>query len=1035
MPLLINCRTKFSSELMENKTKYWKGVEELERSPEFVQLSKNEFAEGLPLEEVLNENDLNLSSNRRDFLKFFGFSVSAVALAACNKAPVKNVIPYVVKPEEVTPGVPNYYASSFGNIPVVVKTREGRPIKLEGNEKSVVTQGGLNAAGQASVLSLYDSHRLPIALKGGKTSTWAEVDKDIKAKLAAISGKGGQIRIVSGQINSPATLAIIEEFKAAYPTTKHVVYEPVNYDGILAANEMSFGKAVVPSYNFAKADVIVSFGADFLGTWLNTVAYTKDYSKNRVPSKENPKMSRHYQFEANMSLTGTNADYRFPVRPSQEGKALMSLYNAIAKASGQSQLPTPSKLEVVGNNIEKAGKDLLAAKGKSLVISGSNDPYIQALVNQINSMLNNYGSTIDIDNYYYAKGGDQSWNDFTKEASKVSGVIFCGVNPVYDADSALAETIKKMELSVTTAYYGDETAEFCQYVTPDNHWLESWNITEISKGKYSFTQPTIAPVFETRQIEASFAIWSNNAAIKNNEFNYYDYLRAYAKANIFSKQSSVASFDAWWNQSLHDGVYDLPAMEASVPANNVLANDLVAKINTKDGQADLILYTKVGLNDGKDGNNPWLHELPDPVSKVCWDNYLAISKYDAEQMELEQGDVVNVSNGKYTIEQLPVLIQPGQARMTYAIALGYGRSQGVKEEVGKNAFPFVGMQNGTASYSTTNFKIEKAAGSYELAQTQTHHSIEGRDIVREASLGDYKKNAKAANEDHHGGIRKSDGKMYDLWKEFDYKGHKWGLAVDMNACTGCSACVISCSIENNVPVVGRDEVRRRREMHWIRIDRYYSFQHEGTYATQEDEYDHMDDHQNVRVVHQAMMCQHCDHAPCETVCPVLATTHSGEGLNQMTYNRCIGTKYCANNCPYKVRRFNWFRYNDNDNFNYYFNNDLGKMVINPDVTVRTRGVMEKCSMCVQRIQSGKLSAKLEGRKVQDGEIKTACQQSCPANAIVFGDMNDSESEISKAFAKERAYSVLEEINVQPSVRYMTKIRNVEESIVENAAHH
>ncbi|TNE79986.1 MAG: 4Fe-4S dicluster domain-containing protein [Bacteroidetes bacterium] len=1022
---------------MENKTKYWKGIEELERTPEFVQLSKNEFAEGLPLDEVLNESDLDLSSNRRDFLKFFGFSVSAVALAACNKAPVKNVIPYVIKPEEVTPGVPNYYASTFGNIPVVVKTREGRPIKLEGNEKSSLTQGGLNAAGQASVLSLYDSHRLPVALKEGKTAKWADVDKEVMAKLESINSKGGQIRLVSGQINSPATRQIIAEFKASYPTAKHVVYEPVNYDGIILANEMSFGKAVVPTYQFGKADVIVSFGADFLGTWLNTVHYTKEYSKNRVPGADSPKMSRHYQFEANMSLTGTNADYRFPLRPSQEGAALMSLYNAIAKASGLTQLPTPAKLEVVGNNIEKAAKDLLAAKGKSLVVSGSNDPYIQSLVNQINSVLGNYGQTIDIDNYYYAKQGDQSWSEFAAEASKVAAVIFYGVNPVYDAanGTALAENIKKMELSVSLAYYSDETASLCQYVAPDNHWLESWDLTEISKGHYGFTQPTISPVFETRQAQATLAIWSKNAAIKNNEFNYYDYIREVAKNTVYAQASGFASFDAWWNQALHDGVYELPMAASNAPANNVLANDLVAKINTKADQPELILYTKVGLNDGKDGNNPWLHEMPDPVSKVCWDNYLAISKYDAAEMKLEQGDVVNVSNGAYTIEKLPVMIQPGQARMTFAIALGFGRSAGVKEAVGKNAFPFVGTSNGTLSYTTTNFKIEKAEGSYELAQTQTHHSIEGRDIVREASLGDYKKNAKAANEDHHGGLRKPDGKMYDLWKEFDYKGHKWGLAVDMNACTGCSACVISCSIENNVPVVGRDEVRRRREMHWIRIDRYYSFQHEGTYATKEDEYNHMDDHQNVRVIHQAMMCQHCDHAPCETVCPVLATTHSNEGLNQMTYNRCIGTKYCANNCPYKVRRFNWFRYNDNDNFNYYFNNDLGKMVINPDVTVRTRGVMEKCSMCVQRIQAGKLSAKLEGRKVQDGDIKTACQQSCPANAIVFGDMNDPESAISKAFAKERAYSVLEEINVQPSVRYMTKIRNVEESIVENAAHH
>lgn len=1012
---------------MENKTQYWKGIEELNRDPEFVQLSKNEFAEGLPLDEVLTESDLNLSSNRRDFLKFFGFSISAVALAACNKAPVKNVIPYVVQPDEITPGIPNYYASTYRNVPVVVKTREGRPIKLEGNTKSSITQGGLDAGGQASLVTLYDNQRLPLPLKKGERTKWSVVDKEIKAKLAEISGKGGAIRLVSGPISGPATLSVINEFKAAYPTTKHVVYEGVSYEGIYAANESCFGKAVVPTYKFANADVIVSFGADFLGTWLNTLQYTKDYTSKRIPTKENPTMSRHIQFEGLLSMTGTNADYRFPLRPAQEGMALMSLYNALAQGLGITQLPTPTKLDVVGNAIEQSAKALLGAKGKSLVVSGSNDPYNQSLVNQINLILGNYGSTIDLDNYYLTRSGDQSFNEFVNEAGSVAGVIFYNCNPVYGSahGAKLKAALEKVSLKVSTGYYNDETAVLCEYVAPDNHFLESWNLTEIGKGKYSFTQPTIAPVFETRQAEASLAIWSNNAAISNNEFNYYNYIRAYAQANIFPK-TGVGSFEDWWRQALHDGVYELPEVPSLVPSNNVLAGDLVGKINTKVGANDLILYTKVGIQDGSDGNNPWLHELPDPVTKVTWDNYLTISKITATELGLEQGNLVNISNGSYTLEKVPVLVQPGQVRNTFGLALGYGRTEGVKETIGVNAYPFLGTSNGTASYYISDVKVEKVAGSYELAQTQTHHSIEGRDIVRESSLGEFTKNANVANEDKLGILRKEDGKLYNLWKEFDYQGHKWGLAIDMNACTGCSACVIACSLENNVPVVGRDEVRRRREMHWMRIDRYYAFRNDDqAYVTKEDDYDNLENHEHVKAVHMPMMCQHCESAPCETVCPVLATTHSDDGLNQMTYNRCIGTKYCANNCPYKVRRFNWFRYNDNDNFNYYMNNDLGKMVINPDVTVRTRGVMEKCSMCVQRIQAGKLAAKLEGRKIKDGDINVACAQTCPANAIVFGDMNDPESRISKEFANERAYQVLEELNVKPSVRYMTKIRNVE----------
>ncbi len=1022
---------------MENKTQYWKGLEELNKDPEFVQLSKNEFAEGLPLDEVLNENDLDLSSNRRDFLKYFGFSVSAVALAACNKAPVKNVIPYVVQPEEVIPGVPNYYASTFRNVPVVVKTREGRPIKLEGNEKSGISNGGLDAAGQASVLSLYDSKRLPLPLKGGNRTSWSVLDSEVKAKLQSIAAKGGQIRVVSGQISSPATLGILNDFKTTFPTAKHVVYEAVGYEGIYGANEMCFGKAVIPDYRFDKADVVVSFAADFLGNWISHEKFTRTYTSRRVPTKENPTMSRHIQFEALMSVTGTNADYRFPLRPSQEGVALMSLYNELAKGMGQAQLATPTKFETAGNGISETAKALLKAQGKSLVVSGSNDPYIQSLVNQINLMLGNYGQTIDLDNYISARTGDMGFEQFMKEISGVSAVIFYNTNPVYNTanGAALKAALEKVELTVSTGYYQDETASACKYVAPDNHFLESWDFVECERGKYSFVQPTIAPIFETRQAQVSLALWSGNEAFGKGDQDYYNYLRNHVKNTVFAQYGS-GSFDTFWNEALHDGIVEIPELTAQVPSNNMLASSLVGKISTKVPGNDLILYTKVGLGDGSDGNNPWLQELPDPVSKVCWDNYLAIGKVTAQEMGLKQGDLVKVSKGNAVIESIPVLIQPGQARNTFGIALGYGRTQGVKETVGSNAYPFVGMANGTLSYFTGDITVEATGGTYELAQTQTHHSIEGRDIVRETTLAEYAKNAASANEDHHGLIRDEKGELYSLWKEFDYSGQKWGLAIDMNACTGCSACVIACSIENNVPVVGRDEVRRRREMHWIRIDRYYSFANtENGYTTVEDEYEDLESHENVKVVHQAMMCQHCEHAPCETVCPVLATTHSSDGLNQMTYNRCIGTKYCANNCPYKVRRFNWFRYNDNDNFNYYFNNDLGKMVINPDVTVRTRGVMEKCSMCVQRIQAGKLQAKLEGRQMKDGDVQVACAQTCSAGAIIFGDMNDPESRISKVFAKERAYQVLEEINVQPSVRYMTKVRNVEGSTTKNAAHH
>lgn len=1042
---------------MEIKNKYWKGFEELNKDPQFVKESRNEFYEGLPLDEVLNESNLALSSNRRDFLKFFGFSVSAVALAACNTAPVKNVIPYVVKPEEVTPGVPNYYASSFNGVPIVVKTREGRPIKLDGNIKSTVTGGGLDSIGQASILSLYDTLRVHKPLKGGKPSTWATIDGEISSKLAKIAGQGAGIAIVTPSLNSPSTLAVINDFKAKYPTTKHIQYDAVSYNGILKANELCFGKAVIPSYSFDKAEVIVSFSADFLGSWISGTEFSYQWSKNRNLKNGQKNMSRHYQFEGQLSLTGSNADVRMPLKPSEEGAAIITLHNEIAKLAGAPSVGS-SNNKLAGGAVSKAAHDLWEHKGKALVVSGSNDPSVQAVVNYINAMLGSYGTTIDLDNpSLQYKAMDAEFPAFVKElnSGSIKGVILYNVNPAYTAPEAksFSEGLKKAELSVAVGLYEDETAAMAQYCAPDHHYLESWNDYEPKAGYFTLCQPTIHPVMESRQLQTSLLTWADAG-----QKDYYEYVKAYWEKNIHPTQSKHASFRNFWNESLQNGIY-AGAPRAAAPASlNANLGELVGKIEAqKSNGIELITYEAVNTGDGAYSNNPILQELPDPISKVTWDNYASISKATADKLGVKEGDVVNVSAKGYTLEKLPVIVQPGQARDTVAIALGYGRTVGVKEAIGQNAYPFRSVSaDGSVSTFTTDVKIEKAAGSYELARTQTHHSIEGRDIVKEATLEGYIADAKVNNHDHHALIRdkKRKDQLFTLWEEQDNKGHKWAMAIDLNSCTGCGSCIVSCNIENNVPVVGRDEVRRRREMHWLRIDRYYRFSPEtpnptdkqtGMGYTQSGDIelkyetfaydDHPETYDHVTVTHMPMLCQHCGHAPCETVCPVLATTHSAEGLNQMTYNRCIGTKYCANNCPYKVRRFNWFRYNDRDKFDYYMNNDLGKMVINPDVTVRTRGVMEKCSFCVQRIQYGKLQAKLEGRKIKDGEVKTACQESCPTGAIVFGDLKDPDSEISKLYRNERSYHVLEELNVQPSIVYMTKIRNNEALAPKKGAEH
>lgn len=1015
-----------------SEKQYWKGIEEV--SPQSITVNKaNEFSDKLPLEEAFDNDEL--VSSRRDFLKFFGFSIGAVSLAACNKTPIKYAVPYLDKPDNVTPGNPLYYASTCGGCNAgcgtVVKVREGRPIKVDGNKKSSISQGGLCAAGQASIMSLYDINRLanPL-LKGGEQENWTKIDADIIGLLKKVQNEGKRLAIIQKSNNSPSINKALQIFKSAYPNTDVITYDDLSYSGILKANEKSFGKRVIPKYNFDKADVIVSFEADFLGTWISPTEFTKGYSANRVPSKDG-KMSMHLQFESNMSLTGANSDQRITIQNANLGIHLATLYNKIAAQLGQSSIAVAKELETAGNTINKAAKELVAAKGHSLVVCGSNDVHHQILTNAINSMLSNYGSTIDIQNHRNFSDYDETkFEEFIANSSQYGAVILHGNNPIYSYSNPekLKTAFSKLTL-ISTATDMNETAELAYAVCPDHHYLESWGDTEAIKGEISFTQPTIANVFNTRQYLESLLIWSEyqSISIENNSLAY-----SFVKKHWL--ENGVADF----NKVLHDGVHNTSSETPSNTAFNITLEETVNSINNskKSSGFELKLTNKVGMLAGQESNNPWIQELPDPVTKVTWDNYVAISKVDADEMEIKDGHYVTIKvNGK-VLEKVPALIQPGQARKTASMHLGYGRVKVGKvgiEAGGKNAAILSSIQNGITSYDIKDVIIEKSSGIYEFARTQTHQLIEGRDIIREATASEYAENPYVKNENHP--------HIYSLWDEYSYKNkHKWAMAIDLNKCTGCSACIVSCSIENNVPVVGKTEVRRRREMHWIRIDRYYAIETSTQEkVTEEREIAEMSNEElgnweNVSTVHMPMLCQHCDHAPCETVCPVLATTHSSEGLNQMTYNRCIGTKYCGNNCPYKVRRFNWFRYNDNNSFDYHFNNDLGKMVINPDVTVRTRGVMEKCSFCVQKIQDAKLTAKREGRKLKDGEFTTACAKSCPADAIVFGDVNDPKSEISKAYKDERSYVVLEEINVKPSIVYKTKIRNIENEKKLNSHH-
>lgn len=1014
--------------------KYWRSVDELSNSPAFVEEASKEFGQEIPVEEMLNEESMGLEANRRDFLKIFGFSLTAATLAACTKTPVKKAVPFVAQPEEISPSIATWYATTYSDgydyASILVKTREGRPIKVEGNTLSGISQGGVNARVHASVLSLYDANRLQQPKVAGKYVSWEEFDSQLSSKLNALGGK--PVVLLTNSIISPTTKRLIESFKSKYAGASHVTYDAISASGMLEANEANFGVAALPTYHFDKAEVILGVGADFLGNWISPVEFTRDYTTNRKVSRDKPKMSRHVQFESILTVTGSNADLRVTYQASKEGVVIANLYNAVAKLAGAATINAP-KHDLAGNAIAATAAELWAARGKSLVVCGSNDAAVQQLVNAINQLLGNFGTTIDMAAPVYLRQGKDSAMEALvadMNAGKVGAVIAYGVNPAYDyykAD-AFAAGMKKVDVSVVVSEQNNETVQLAGFVAAADNFLESWGDAMPAAGKYSVSQPAISKLYDTRSFDEVLL------ALTGNTSTTYDLMKESWK-DIFSK-SGAADFGTFWRTALHNGVFEMPVV-GSQPAFKGDVNAAAAAIKAEGSDLELVVYEKLGLGNGSLAGNPWLQEMPDPISKACWDNYLAVSIKYARENGLNEGDIVKVSANGYEVE-VPVLIQPGTYPGTVALAVGYGRTNVSKagEGIGANAYPFMSY-NASRSNVAAKVSVSKTGMKTAIAQTQTHHTIEGRNIVKETTLDKYSVNPADGNVRPYIQVKQADGtfkKVYPginrnaitLWDKRDYEGHHWAMAVDLNACTGCGACIVSCQVENNVPVVGKQEVLNRREMHWIRIDRYYTFNEDGMMIDKEKEYNMIQNGDNVQVAFQPVMCMQCDNAPCETVCPVLATVHSDEGLNQMVYNRCVGTRYCANNCPYKVRRFNWFSYTDNPKF---YNNpsqtDLGRMVLNPDVTVRARGVMEKCTFCVQRIQAGKLEAKRNGRGVLDGDVKTACQQSCPSGAIVFGDLNDENSEVSKLFLNERAYGIIEELNVLPSVNYLTKVRNTQ----------
>ncbi|QBA63292.1 TAT-variant-translocated molybdopterin oxidoreductase [Muriicola soli] len=1024
---------------------YWKNEADLTPADSNIQkLRDNEFPEEIPVDEFLGDKQRlsDSKTNRRDFLKYVGFSTAAASLAAC-EGPVIKSIPYVVQPEQIIPGVANYYATTMANgfdfASILIKTREGRPIKVE-NNKEAATNGGANARVQASVLSLYDSTRLQGPLSNGEPAEWAVLDASVKARLGSLNGSGKQAVLLTQTYASPSTEKLIADFIAANPNAKHITYDAISEDAALDAFEMAYGERALADYHFEKADLIVSFGADILSDWQGG-GYDAGYSRGRVP--KNGKMSRHIQFEANMSLSGANADQRVPLKPSEQKKALAALYGTLNNSRVSTDL-SEGTLAMVNN----VAAEIRSKGNKAVVVSGLDDVNVQRVVLAINEMLGSEAFDPQAPKYI-RKGKNTEVQQLIADmnAGNVGLLVMDGVNPMYTLPNAeeFAAGMEKVELSVTFSTNWNETTERSQFTAAANHYLESWGDVQMKKGHYSLMQPTIKELFDTRQFQQALLIWMGS------DQTYYDYIKAHWTESVLGTDS--------WNKALHDGIYSASsaeeatvgeASEETSSMNDVLSQAIQNLASTTSEGMELILYSKVGMGDGQQANNPWLQEFPDPITRVSWDNYLTLSKADANQLGIVNetvanggldGSYANVTVNGVTLNNVPVIIQPGQARNTAGLSFGYGRMVGMKEEMqtGVNAFSVYNNFN-----STQSVQIEKASGMHEFACIQLQNTLMGRgEIIKETTLEKY--NTEDAHEWNHVpevslNHQEVPATTVDLWESFDRSiGHHFNMSIDLNACTGCGACVIACHAENNIPVVGKSEVRKSRDMHWLRIDRYYSS--EDTFAddnTKKDEFSGAFESksgfeemeraaENPQVAFQPVMCQHCNHAPCETVCPVAATSHSRQGQNHMAYNRCVGTRYCANNCPYKVRRFNWFLYNNNDEFDYHMNNDLGKMVINPDVTVRSRGVIEKCSLCIQMTQKTILDAKREGRMIKDGEFQTACSNACSNGAIVFGDINDKASQVAELKKEDRMYHLLEAVGTKPNVFYHVKVRNTNEA--------
>ena len=991
----------------ESNNKYWMTIDQWRNDPEFLKLAEQEFMSS-PLKDTSGEGGWA----RREFLKLMGASL-ALGSFGCVRRPAQKIVPYAKRPADIVNGLPNYYASSFADgsegFGVLITSREGRPVKVDGNEEHPVNQGGMSARAHAHLLSLYDPNRLAHAVRNIQNDTrtnrdtvkisFDKADEEIGSALSK-----GSVAVLTGSLVSPSEKSLVKDFTSRLGA-KHYVWEPTGAEVMRAAHKLVFGQGVVPRLRLDQAKYILAVDADILGTYLAPTEAQKAFGRNRKPGDS---MNKLVVAESLLSLTGTNADERYRIRPSQAHAFLSGiLYELIVKKkrgkfagdsrailSLQDYASVNEELGLSSGQMASIADELWANRGRSLVVSGE-DLKSQVAAAYLNELLGNYGKTLDSGQSAFTgyQGTTEDLTDLAAaiDSGRVKRLIVHGANPVYAAPEAtgIKKALAKLELLVYTGTHNDETGLISDYVLPNHHELEAWGDLESYEGVFSIQQPTIRPLGETRSFGDTLIKISAAAKAGSASDSWYDYLRKQWRSRL------SGDFESSWVKLLQEGVKNTNRLNSAGSLGSA-SRGAFSKLMRKEmpsADLELVLYSTVGLRDGSMANVSWLQEFPDPVTKLCWDNYLCISPKAAADRNITQGQIVELEVGAKKIK-VPAHIQPGQSDNALGLAVGYGRTAAgeIGNNVGVNAYDLAVVEDGLTRYRALASKVTATQTRTRLANVAGHNSMEGRQIVVEATLDQFKKKPSANIHKH---------KMFSAWSGHEYPGHKWAMTVDLSSCTGCSACMIACQSENNTPVVGRKNVIDGREMHWMRIDRYFVGEPESP-----------------NTVYMPLMCQHCDNAPCETVCPVLATVHGDEGTNDMIYNRCVGTRYCANNCPYKVRRFNWFDYT---NLKAPLN-----MALNPEVTVRSRGVMEKCTFCTHKIHAEKSNAKNEGREIKDGDISTACEASCPTGAITFGDMNDPESRVSKAMADERSYSLLEEWNARPSVRYQTKIRNTAE---------